>query len=114
MLLLASALFVLSVYGTSAVGSFTWFILYRMLGGFGVLPAHVEEAFKMDYFAVSLPDLQVWEDDMTCHNRVHCYSFIGLGHLGLGNKTEAKCCSNKVLEMNVHHQGAEIHLRLTV
>lgn len=36
MLIIASSLFVLSAYGTGAVDSFTWFIAYRILGGFGI------------------------------------------------------------------------------
>lgn len=36
MLITASFLFVLSAYGTGAVDSFTWFIVYRILGGFGI------------------------------------------------------------------------------
>lgn len=36
MLIIASFLFVLSAYGTGAVNNFTWFIFYRILGGFGI------------------------------------------------------------------------------
>jgi len=36
MLIAAAALFVVSAYGTGAVDSFTWFILFRILGGFGI------------------------------------------------------------------------------
>ena len=36
MLILASALFVAAAIGTGAVNSFTWFIIYRILGGFGI------------------------------------------------------------------------------
>ncbi len=36
MLILASILFTISAYGTGAVDNFTWFILYRILGGFGI------------------------------------------------------------------------------
>ena len=36
MLVIASFLFVWSAYGTGAVDSFTWFILYRIIGGFGI------------------------------------------------------------------------------
>ena len=34
MLIIASFLFVWSAYGTGAVDSFTWFIIYRIIGGF--------------------------------------------------------------------------------
>ena len=36
MLIIASFLFVWSAYGTGAVDSFTWFIIYRIIGGFGI------------------------------------------------------------------------------
>jgi SP family sugar porter-like MFS transporter len=36
MLIIASALFVVSAYGTGATDSFIWFVLYRILGGFGI------------------------------------------------------------------------------
>ena len=36
MLIIASVLFTLSAYGTGVVDSFSWFIIYRILGGFGI------------------------------------------------------------------------------
>jgi hypothetical protein len=36
----------------------------------------------MDYFAVSLPDMQLLEDDLSLRNRAHCHYLIGLGNLG--------------------------------
>lgn len=36
MLIAASVLFTVSAYGTGAVDSFSWFIAYRILGGFGI------------------------------------------------------------------------------
>ena len=36
MLIAAAVLFSASAYGTGAVDSFTWFIIYRILGGFGI------------------------------------------------------------------------------
>jgi tetratricopeptide (TPR) repeat protein len=45
---------------------------------------HVSDTFKMDYFAVSLPDLQIWEDDMDERNRRHCEYLMELGRMGLG------------------------------
>jgi tetratricopeptide (TPR) repeat protein len=46
---------------------------------------HVSDTFKMDYFAVSLPDLQIWEDDMDKKNRNHCEYLMELGRTGLLN-----------------------------
>jgi len=41
---------------------------------------HINDKIKMDYFAVSLPDLLIWEDDLTFRNRIHCLYLQGLGY----------------------------------
>ena len=45
--------------------------------------AHLNDEFKLDYFAVSLPDLQIWDDDLSKRNRQNCLNLIALGELGL-------------------------------
>ena len=45
--------------------------------------AHLNDAFKLDYFAVSLPDLQIWDDDLTKRNHQNCLNLIELGESGL-------------------------------
>jgi len=45
--------------------------------------AHLNDEFKLDYFAVSLPDLQIWDDDLTKRNKQNCQNLIALGELGL-------------------------------
>ena len=45
--------------------------------------SHLDEIFKLDYFAVSLPDLQIWDDDLTKRNHQNCLNLIKLGELGL-------------------------------
>ncbi len=44
---------------------------------------HLNDVFKLDYFAVSLPDLQIWDDDLTKRNHQNCLHLIKLGELGL-------------------------------
>ena len=44
---------------------------------------HLFDQVRMDYFAVSLPDLQIWEGDLTEQNRQHCLQLIELGKQGL-------------------------------
>ena len=70
---------------------------------------HLFDVFKMDYFAVSLPDLQIWEDDMNKKNRIHCNYLMGLGHLGLGNMNKAKSYFEEAAAMDNNHQGVQIH-----
>jgi len=45
--------------------------------------AHLNDEFRLDYFAVSLPDLQIWDDDLVKRNRQNCLNLIALGELGL-------------------------------
>ena len=47
--------------------------------------SHLNDEFKLDYFAVSLPDLQIWDDDLTKRNEQNCKNLIALGKLGLMN-----------------------------
>lgn len=70
---------------------------------------HLFDEFKMDYFAVSLPDLQIWEDDMTKKNWIHCNYLMGLGHLGLKNKEKAEFYFAAAATMDNNHQGVQIH-----
>jgi tetratricopeptide repeat protein len=73
---------------------------------------HLYDVFKMDYFAVSLPDLQIWEDDMNKKNRIHCNYLMALGHLGLGNEEKAMRYFNAAAEMDNNHQGVQIHQKM--
>jgi tetratricopeptide (TPR) repeat protein len=54
---------------------------FATLINFGKL--HLNDRFKLDYFAVSLPDLQIWEDDLTKRNHQNCLNLIKLGEEGL-------------------------------
>ncbi|MEG1650056.1 MAG: tetratricopeptide repeat protein, partial [Rikenellaceae bacterium] len=70
---------------------------------------HIGDNIIMDYFAVSLPDMLIWDDDLNRRNVIHCNYIMGLGYLGQGNKTKAKECFKKVLDMDNNHQGAIVH-----
>ncbi|MBS2210699.1 DUF5107 domain-containing protein [Carboxylicivirga mesophila] len=67
--------------------------------------------FAMDYFAVSLPDLLIFEDVLQERHEQHCYYLMGLGYLGLGEKHKANAAFEKVLSGNVTHPGALIHVK---
>lgn len=47
---------------------------------------HYFDQVRMDYFAVSLPDLLVWDEDLNVRNRRHCELMIDLGQKILKNK----------------------------
>ncbi len=65
---------------------------------------HLFDTVKLDYFAVSLPDLLIWEDDLNIRSKIHCTMVMGLGNLGIGNKEKAQKFFTKVLEMDINHQ----------
>ncbi len=74
---------------------------------------HLFDEVKFDYFAVSLPDFLVFEDDLNVRNEVHCRYMRGLGLLGLGRNEEAGAELEFVLGMEPNHQGAMVHRRLS-
>ncbi|MFV0505372.1 MAG: DUF5107 domain-containing protein [Bacteroidales bacterium] len=61
---------------------------------------------KIDYFAVSLPDLAIWEQDLNLRNQIHCYYVMALGKLGLGDMDKAREYLEKVLSLDINHQDA--------
>ena len=71
---------------------------------------HLFDECRIDYFAVSLPDLAIWEDDLNIRNQIHCHYVIGLGELGLGRTEEAGNYLSKVLELDSNHMDARLIL----
>ena len=71
---------------------------------------HLRDEFRMDYFAVSMPDMSVFDADMTEKNRLHCYYLMGLANLGLRKKQDAIRFFKQVLEGDCNHQNARIYL----
>ena len=63
----------------------------------------------IDYFAVSLPDFLVFEDDLERRNTTHCYYLMALGQLGLGRVEEALREFDQALELDRNHFGALTH-----
>lgn len=69
---------------------------------------HLFDQVKIDYFAVSLPDLLIWEDNLKVRNLIHCNLVMGLGHLGLGEREQAKHFLSEVVRLDLNHQiGAQ-------
>jgi hypothetical protein len=73
---------------------------------------HLADEVKLDYFAVSLPDLLIFEDDLSRRNALHCRYLMGLGYMGLGQLPEAKAALMAVLQQDSRHAGAHTHLEL--
>jgi tetratricopeptide (TPR) repeat protein len=72
---------------------------------------HLNETIKLDYFAVSLPDLMIWDEDLSFRNKIHCHYMLGLGYLGLGDHLKASEHLNMAYSMDINHQGVQIHLK---
>lgn len=45
---------------------------------------HLFDEGSIDYFAVSLPDLQLWDEDIGARGRAHCHYLLGLSQLAQG------------------------------
>ena len=75
---------------------------------------HLHDEFKIDYFAVSLPDLLIWDDNLNNRNEINCHYLIGLGLLGLGKTKEADEQFFIVRSMDINHAGAFIHQLLII
>ncbi len=73
---------------------------------------HVYDKVKTDYFAVSLPDFLIFEDDLDKRNKAHCYYLMGLGKLGLGRREEAEMDLDMAIELDPNHQNARIYKKL--
>lgn len=66
---------------------------------------------KIDYFATSLPDMLVFEDDLTLRNQVEGKFLEGLALLQLRDVAAAKACLREVLELDPSHYEATDQLR---
>ncbi|MEG0049230.1 MAG: DUF5107 domain-containing protein [Clostridia bacterium] len=74
---------------------------------------HFFDHVTIEYFAVSLPDLQIFEDDLDARNRAHCQYLIALGSYGMGDRQRAQAAYQEVLKIEPSHMGAHIHLAIS-
>ena len=68
---------------------------------------HIYDKVVMDYFAVSLPDLLIWEDSLDVKNEIHCKYMLALGYYGMGDKEKAMKYLNEVKALDNNHQGIQ-------
>lgn len=73
---------------------------------------HRNDETEIDYFAVSLPNLLIFEDDLNLRNRIHCLYILGLGQMGLNQINNAVRTLEEVLRLDAQHYGAKSHLQL--
>jgi tetratricopeptide (TPR) repeat protein len=67
---------------------------------------HIFDHITMDFFAVSLPDLLVWEGDLDQMNLIHCKYMLALGYYGMGDKERALKYLAEVEALDNNHLGA--------
>lgn len=70
---------------------------------------HLFDHFEMDYFAVSLPDALLFDEDYQERNVLHCTYLMALGHLGLGHQEKADKLFAQAAALSNHHQGVLRH-----
>lgn len=69
--------------------------------------AHLDDEVRIDYFAVSLPDLLIFDDDLGRRNQVHCHFMMALGYQGQGEAAEAAKHFDAVRALAPNHLGAQ-------
>ena len=66
---------------------------------------HIFDTVTMDYFAVSLPDLLVWDADLNEKNRIHCLYMLALGYAGMGERDKAIRYLSEAAQLDINHDG---------
>ena len=73
---------------------------------------HINDNVAVDYFAVSLPDLLVFEDDLNKKNKLHCLFMKALGLYGLNKKQESQLLFEQALDENCNAFQIATHYQL--
>lgn len=71
---------------------------------------HIFDDIRPDYFAVSLPDLLIWESDLNVTNQVHCRYMMALGQFGMGDSAKAAKFLAQADKLNHNHNGIHAFL----
>ena len=82
---------------------------FEMLLNYG--EKHLDDHIVIDYFAVSLPDLLIWEDDLDARNRQLCLYLMGLGFLGKKDYAKAENYFGQVLQNDPSHDKVRAFLQ---
>ena len=70
---------------------------------------HLNDEGKIEYFAVSLPDFLIFDEDYTKKNRAHCCYLMALGNIGLQNREKAKEFLKDALTIEPSHMMATLY-----
>ncbi len=78
-------------------------ILFQKLVDYGT--QHLTDVVVMDYFAVSLPDFLVFDEDLSLRNQIHCHYMMALGYSGLKQNSLANHHFQQVSFKDGYHFG---------
>jgi tetratricopeptide (TPR) repeat protein len=70
----------------------------------------LDQEVKVDYFATSLPNFLLFEDDLQKRTRVECLFLMGLAQLGLENREDASAALREALSLDMNHLRAQQEL----
>jgi tetratricopeptide (TPR) repeat protein len=70
---------------------------------------NMNKHIKIDYFAVSLPDLSIFDDNLDIRNNIHCFYLLGLGYLGLKEYSNAQNNFKLALQLDPMNLGSLTH-----
>lgn len=71
---------------------------------------HLFDNVDYDYFAVSLPEIEMFPTSIQDRNDTYCRYLIALGYIGLGDRTKATEKLQEILTAVPDYQGAVQHL----
>ncbi len=74
---------------------------------------HLEDQVKIQYFAVSLPEFLIFDEDYTLRNRAHCYYLMALGNMGLGDGGKAAAFLDEAVKAEPSHMMCRVYQRQT-
>lgn len=73
---------------------------------------HLDDRVGIPYFAVSLPEFLIFDEDYTLRNRAHCYYLMALGNLGLGNIEKARRFLEQAIGAEPFHMMCRVYMDL--
>ena len=71
---------------------------------------HLYDEVKIEYFAVSLPDFLIFDEDYTKKNHAHCNYLMALGNIGLGKLEKSKEFLEQVLKEEPSHIMGNLYI----
>lgn len=70
---------------------------------------HLNDEAKIQYFAVSLPEFLIFDEDYTMRNRAHCYYLMALGNMGLGDAGKASAFLSQAAAVEPSHMMCRVY-----